>query len=79
MTSISSKIDLLRGGQRLLPVSRSGGSWCISLACDYLVLVNRQRHRLDDGMDYTLYPVALRDPLPCVPIPLANDDPDIRA
>jgi Protein of unknown function (DUF4058) len=47
------------------------------LACDYLVLINRQRHRLDDGMDYTLYPIALRDTLPCLPIPLAHDDPDI--
>jgi hypothetical protein len=34
------------------------------LTCDYLVLINRQRHRLDDGMDYTLYPISLRDTLP---------------
>jgi Protein of unknown function (DUF4058) len=70
------EIDLLRGGQRLLPYPELAEA-VHQLACDYLVLINRQRHRLDDGMDYTLYPIALRDPLPCLPIPLAHDDPDI--
>jgi hypothetical protein len=28
-------------------------------------------------MDYTLYPVNLREPLPCIPVPLAGDDPDV--
>jgi hypothetical protein len=28
-------------------------------------------------MDYTLYPVYLREPLPCIPIPLAGPDPDV--
>jgi hypothetical protein len=70
------EIDLLRGGQRLLPYPDLAAA-VHQLACDYLVLINRHRHRLDDGMDYTLYPIALRDTLPCLPIPLAHDDPDI--
>jgi Protein of unknown function (DUF4058) len=70
------EVDLLRGGQRLLPYPDLAEA-IHQLACDYLVLVNRQRNRLDDGMDYTLYPVSLRESLPCVPIPLADDDPDI--
>jgi hypothetical protein len=28
-------------------------------------------------MDYILYPINLPDPLPCIPIPLAKDDPAI--
>lgn len=32
---------------------------------------------LEDGMDYTLYPVPLREPLPFFPIPLADNNPDI--
>jgi hypothetical protein len=28
-------------------------------------------------MDYTLYPVALRELLPCISVPLAGDDPDV--
>ena len=28
-------------------------------------------------MDYTLYPVDLKEPLPCIPVPLAGQDPDV--
>jgi hypothetical protein len=70
------EVDLLRGGQRLLPYPDLAEA-VHQLACDYLVLINRQRGRLDDGIDYTLYPISLRESLPCIPIPLANDDPDI--
>jgi len=70
------EIDLLRGGQRLLPYPDLA-EVVHHLACHYLVLINRQRSRLDDGMDYTLYPISLYESLPCLPIPLANDDPDI--
>ena len=60
MTSLV-EIDLLRGGQRLLRYLDLA-EVVYHLACDYLMLINRQRHRLDDGMDYTLYPISLRDP-----------------
>ena len=70
------ELDLLRSGQRLLPYPDLAEA-VHQLACDYLVLINRQRGRLDDGIDYTLYPIALRESLPCIPVPLAHDDPDI--
>jgi hypothetical protein len=28
-------------------------------------------------MDFTLYPTAIREPLPCIPVPLAGEDPDV--
>lgn len=28
-------------------------------------------------MDYVLYPVDVREILPCIPVPLAGDDPDV--
>jgi hypothetical protein len=58
------EIDLLRGGERM-PVEGMP-------ACDYVVMVSRsyERPRVD------LWPVALRDPLPTIPIPLRRDDRD---
>jgi hypothetical protein len=70
------ELDLLRDGRRVLPyldlveaVER--------LNPDYLVLLNRSALRDGSWMDYTLYPVGLRDPLPCIPVPLSGDDPDV--
>ena len=58
------EIDLLRGGPRLplqdLPV------------CDYYVLVSRAEERPRAGV----WPIALREPLPVVPIPLHAPDAD---
>jgi hypothetical protein len=44
---------------------------------DYMVLANRARGREGSGMDYTIYPISVREILPCIPIPLAGDDPDV--
>jgi hypothetical protein len=59
------EIDLLRGGTRpdfpSLP------------ACDYYVLVARYADRPKLGF----WPIGLRDPLPTVPVPLADDDPSV--
>ena len=70
------EIDLLRGGQRLLPYPELEAA-VYDLAPDYLVLVNRSALREGYWMDFSLYPVALRDPLPCILVPLAGDDPDV--
>lgn len=70
------ELDLLRGGQRLLPYPDLEEA-VYQLACDYLILINRQGQRMGNWMDYTLYPISLREPLPCLPVPLAGDDPDI--
>jgi uncharacterized protein DUF4058 len=56
------ELDLLRGGPRLPPVNRT--------KCDYYALVCRtvRRPKAD------VWPIALRDPLPPIPIPLAPGD-----
>jgi hypothetical protein len=60
------EIDLLRGG---LPMPAEGRPECV-----FSVLVSRagQRPRAD------FWPFGLRDPLPVVPIPLRDGDPDAR-
>ncbi len=60
------EFDLLRSGARL-PMSEP-----IPPAA-YYVLVSRSEHRPDCGV----WPVALRDPLPTIPIPLARGDADV--
>lgn len=70
------ELDLLRSGRRLLPYPELVAA-VDSLEADYLVLLNRNALRQDYWMDYTLYPIALREPLPCIPIPLAGSDPDV--
>ena len=58
------EIDLLRGGERM-PVDDAPES-------DYLVLVSRQPQR----PDVDVWPVAVRQPLPAIPIPLRGGDPE---
>lgn len=70
------ELDFLRAGRRLLPhpeleeaVAQTG--------CDYLALVNRSNLRMDTWMDYTMYPIDVREMLPVLPIPLSGNDADI--
>jgi hypothetical protein len=70
------ELDLLRDGARLLPYPDLAAA-VDKLACDYLILLNRSALRQDTWMDYTLYPVDLREPLPCIPVPLVGEDPDV--
>lgn len=70
------ELDLLRDGQRLLPYPELE-EVVYQLDCDYLVLLNRYTLRAGSWIDYTLYPVDLREPLPCIPVPLAGEDPDV--
>jgi hypothetical protein len=58
------EIDLLRGGSRM-PVRKLP-------SCDYYALVSRHWERPEMG----LWPVRLRDPLPKIPIPLREGDPE---
>src|SRR5262249_18994276 len=59
------EIDLLRGGPRMpfadpLP------------PCDYYAMVSRMDRRPQAG----LWPISLREPLPKIPIPVREPDPD---
>jgi Protein of unknown function (DUF4058) len=59
------EIDLRLGGKR--PASPELPH------CDYFALVSR----IDDRPDVDVWPFALRDPMPTIPIPLLKPDPDI--
>jgi hypothetical protein len=59
------EIDLRRGGRRPSPPELP--------ACDYYVLVSRAEER----PEFSFWPIALRQPLPATPIPLADGDPDV--
>jgi hypothetical protein len=65
------EVDLLRGGPHVVAVSeaaaRQRGPY------DYLTCVNRG----GDRYAFELYPRVLRDRLPRVAVPLADDDPDV--
>lgn len=61
------EIDLLRGGPRMpfaAPIPE----------CEYCVMVSRMETR--PRADF--WPIRLRDPLPTIPIPLRDPDPDAR-
>lgn len=58
------EIDLLRGGQTPPLEDRPH--------CDYSVMLSR----VDDRPRAGFWPIALPDPLPRVPVPLRNPDPD---
>jgi hypothetical protein len=70
------EIDLLRAGQRLLPYPELEAA-VYDLTADYLVLLNRSALREGYWMDFSVYPVDLRELLPCILVPLAEDDPDV--
>jgi hypothetical protein len=70
------ELDLLRHGRRLLPYPDLVAA-VEMLDADYLVLLNRSALRQGNWMDYTLYPIRLPESLPCIPIPLAGQDPDV--
>ncbi len=70
------EIDLLRSGERLLPSLQLKGA-VESLDCDYLILINRSQGRQGFETDYLLYPVMVRELLPCIPVPLAETTPDL--
>jgi hypothetical protein len=60
------EIDLLRGGERLPTLDPLPPG-------DTYVLVSRVEQRpVAEG-----WPWTLREPLPCIPVPLAGDDPDV--
>jgi len=70
------EIDLLRSGERLLPSIQLQAA-VERLNSDYLILINRSQGRQGFETDYLLYPVLVREGLPCIPVPLAGDTPDL--
>lgn len=70
------ELDLLRAGDRILPYPGLREA-VEQLNADYLILVNRAAGRRGMVTDYELYPVTITEPLPCIPVPLHADDPDV--
>jgi hypothetical protein len=72
------EIDLLRGGQRVLPGPVAAASFArIQPTPDYVVLVSRAWRRTDQGLGYRAFPFGLREWLPCVGIPLRREEPEV--
>lgn len=70
------ELDLLRAGRRLLPYGELQ-QVVEELTCDYLVLINRASGRRGIATDYELYPISLREILPCIPVPLRAGEDDV--
>ncbi|MBI4672921.1 MAG: DUF4058 family protein [Chloroflexi bacterium] len=70
------ELDLLRAGRRLLPYPELDEA-VYRFACDYLVVLNRSNLRQDTWIDYTLYPIDVREILPVIPVPLGQGDSDV--
>lgn len=70
------EIDLLRGGEHVLPhVSMINTIATLEPKPDYLVLVSTAWERARDGIGCGLYPIGLREMLPCIGVPLKADLP----
>jgi hypothetical protein len=72
------ELDLLRGGSRIIPdrhIEALIERLRPSPAC--VMLVNRAWHRGSGALAYNVYPVGLRDPLPCIWIPLGEHEGEV--
>src|SRR5690606_25824397 len=72
------EIDLLRSGERIYPtLDLKNVIDHIDPPPTYLVLVNRAWRRVGDGLDYQIFPVGLREWLPCIPVPLKREENEV--
>lgn len=68
------EIDLLRHGRRLLPMDALIYLDQLGPAADYVVSVDRAWERGKAKPPYRLYPVPLREQLPCIEVPLKQEE-----
>jgi hypothetical protein len=72
------ELDLLRGGRRILPApelaDKVGG---LKPPPSYLVLVNRAWRRARGLAAYQIFPVDLREWLPCIAVPLKQGEKEV--
>lgn len=72
------EIDLLRSGDRFFAYPELEGLVSkLPSSLDYLVLVNRSWKRVDTALDFQVFPIGIRDSLPCIPIPLKEGEAEI--
>jgi hypothetical protein len=72
------ELDLLRGGRRVLgQMTLEAAIQALTPPPPYLILINRAWRRDGDDVDYELFPVSLGGWLPCIPVPLKQDEADV--
>lgn len=72
------ELDLLRAGQRLAPHPEPVSFLeRLNRRSDYLVLVNRAWRRAEPVAAYQIFPVALTETLPCIPVPLRPGEQEV--
>ena len=71
------ELDLLRAGRPVAggPVV-SHTAFDLEPRPDYLVVVNRAWQRGPE-LEYELFPVRIEEPLPCIPVPLRKEIPEV--
>jgi hypothetical protein len=71
------EIDLHRAGERIVPFPEVAAFIAgRERPPDYLVLVSRSWRR-HEGPVCQVFPVGLREWLPCIPVPLRRDEPEV--
>ncbi|SIO38828.1 Protein of unknown function [Singulisphaera sp. GP187] len=71
------EIDLLRSGDRVLPdLNLAALLDEVDPAPDYVVLVNRAWRRAE-RVGYEVFPCSLREWLPCIPVPLKQEELEV--
>jgi hypothetical protein len=68
------EIDLLRGGQRVLPSPALADAVANFEPADYLVMISRAWRRGNPALGYAFRPFGLREWLPCIGVPLKEQD-----
>ena len=72
------EIDLLRDGDRVYPtLDLKRIVEGLSPRPDYLATVNRYWRRVGGVMGVQLFPIVLREPLPCIAVPLKEGERDV--
>jgi hypothetical protein len=71
------ELDLLRSGDRLVSPALSRILDAVDPLPDYLVLVNRVWRRLEETTAYQIFPVVVTEPLPCIPVPLRQNQMEV--
>jgi hypothetical protein len=72
------ELDLVRAGRRILPTADLKATIrTIKPPPAYLVLVNRAWQRTAFATSYQIFPVGLREWLPCIPVPLKQAEEEV--
>ncbi len=72
------EIDLVRRGRRPLPDAYlEEAVRVLSPRPDYLVLVSRSWRRRGDDPGSIAFPIRVREPLPCIVVPLKESEPEM--